>query len=479
MDIKRIFASAIARRLAYLLAAALLAWLGLGEAKAQSCTTNTCTYTSEGAAFSGCMSQASAAASLVLANGMRHGNPKCVLQSANARFRCEIDRYNVNGSLNLQGAGCNVANQFEWHLFPPEQSCSSRPAYIGPPPVSTVQSRPRQGALSCINGCEAAMFNNGDGTWTGRFDGSGKACTVQTLEQACQFMQGFHWNGWNQTCEPTEPECSENQVKDAVTGLCKDACPEGMITNQAGQCEPKKDECPAGNIRSPEGACLPGEGQCAAGEARRENGTCGKDADGDGVADDDDDNPDNDPKPSFAGGDSCNVPPSCSGDVIMCGMARIQWRIECNTRKPKNVTGGSCGAMPVCVGDNCDALEYSQLLMQWRTACALEKMDSDAGGETGIKDHMTALKQAEVNALRSLPASDGHEGVDPNSMFHTFDNSGFNPNLFGGGASQCPTGWTMGGRTFDVPPQFWTIATFIGWLFVAAAYVWLALELGK
>ncbi len=347
--------------------------------------------------------------------------------------------------------------------------------------MSTVVAQPRQGAISCINGCAAVMYNNGDGTWTGKYD-SGVSCTVATLEEHCATVPGNHWNKWNQTCEPNEQQCGQNQAKDPLSGACKDACPEGMMLNQDGQCSPSKPECPAGQIKSPEGGCMPGEGQCAAGEARRENGTCGKDSDGDGQADEDDDNPDNDPdKTSFSGGDNCSAPPMCSGDAIMCGMARIQWRIDCNTRKTKNVSGGSCAAMPVCVGDNCDAVEYSQLIMQWRSACALEKLSvpGGGGGETGIKDHMTALKQAEVNALRGLPTSDGHEGVDPNSMFHTFDNSGFNPNLFGGGASQCPTGWTIGGKTFDVPPQFWTIATFIGWLFVAAAYVWLALELGK
>lgn len=329
------------------------------------------------------------------------------------------------------------------------------------------------------------MFNNGDGTWTGYYSASGNACTNATLQEACGTMSGMHWNAWNQTCEPKEPECTANQVKDSVTGLCKDTCPAGMVVNQNGQCDPEPDTCPAGHIRSPEGACLPGEGQCAAGEAPRQNGTCGRDSDGDGQADEDDDNPDNDPdKPSFSGGDNCDNPPSCSGDVIMCGQARIQWRIECNTRKDRKITGGACGAVPLCVGKNCDALEYSSLLMQWRTTCAIEKLSITGGvgggGETGIKAHMTAMKQAEVDGLRGLGTNDGHGDVDADGIFHTFDNSSFNPNLFGGApGGQCPTSWNIKGKHIELPAGWWGVVGFISWLMVACAYLWIAFKLGS
>lgn len=481
MDIKRIFVHAFVRRVAYALAAVVVGWLVSSAARAQSL--GQIMYPDEGQAYAGCMAEAASVFPVPTGNA----NIERVLCNTNGGCRKSGTTFNAWYMNREKSSGATGGCAQDWmgrlhqHSYSGTNTCAARQPYVGPPPMSTVTAYPRQGAISCINGCAAVMFNNGDGTWTGQY-GGGVSCTAQTLEQNCASMAGHHWNKWNQTCEPNEPQCDENQAKDPLSGACKDACPEGMLLNQDGQCSPSKPECPAGQIKSPEGACLPGEGQCAAGEARRENGTCGKDSDGDGQADEDDDNPDNDPdKTSFSGGDNCNAPPMCSGDAIMCGMARIQWRIDCNTRKTKNVSGGSCAAMPVCVGDNCDAVEYSQLLMQWRSACALEKLSvpGGGGGETGIKDHMTALKQAEVNALRGLPTSDGHEGVDPNSMFHTFDNSGFNPNLFGGGASQCPTGWTMGGMTFDVPPMFWTIATFIGWLFVAAAYVWLALELGR
>lgn len=147
-----------------------------------------------------------------------------------------------------------------------------------------------------------------------------------------------------------------------------------MVEDANGLCKPKGNECPAGQIKSPDGSCLPGDGQCAEGEVRGKDGTCKKDSDDDGEPDEGEDDG------KFSGGDDCNAPPQCSGDNIMCGQARIQWRIDCNTRKNRNVSGGTCGAMPICTGEKCDALEYSSLLQQWRTACHLETLLGRQGG---------------------------------------------------------------------------------------------------
>jgi len=32
---------------------------------------------------------------------------------------------------------------------------------------------------------------------------------------------------------------------------------------------------------------------------------------------------------SFSGGGNCNTPPACSGDTVMCGVARTQWATTC------------------------------------------------------------------------------------------------------------------------------------------------------
>lgn len=428
MNIGRIFVSAVVRRVAYVLVALLLAWLGLGPARAQ--TTN---YPDMGAAYAACRAAwaGGAARCETSTRRLRPGSETCPHFGANtvgnyeSRVQCE----NKNGTGNYVTQTLGTMTH--------SSSCQQRPNYLGSPPVSTLQSRPREGSISCINSCEAALFNNGDGTWTGYYSSGGGVCTNATLQQNCQSMAGMHWNGWNQTCEPNETECPANKIKDAVTGTCKDACPAGMIVNSEGQCSEEKDSCPAGQIKSPAGGCLPGEGQCAAGEAKRPDGTCGKDADGDGVADDDDDDPENDSeKNTFAGGENCDVPPSCSGDPIMCGQSRIQWRIDCNTRKNRSISGGGCAAMPICTGKNCDAMEYSQLLLQWRTACALEKAGGSTGGGTGNSDaNIAAIKDAVTGTSQGDPGGEGN----PQDGWQGGDGEGFEPDQGGyGWSSSCP-----------------------------------------
>lgn len=459
MNLWRIFANAIVRRVVYVLVAMALAWLGLGTARAQDVQ-----FPDQGAAYAECMADFAsirgqypgATGSNLSYNCAQGKPPRCFNNGATTTcwYVCAIDSPNPTGSFQRDCRTRANSAPTTRYVYGGAQSCASRQPYIGPPPMSTVNAYPRQGALSCINGCEAAMFNNGDGTWTGRYDGSGKACSVQTLEQACQFMTGFHWNKWNQTCEPTEQQCDDNQAKDPLSGACKDACPEGMKLNQEGQCSPAAPECPAGNVKSPQGDCLPGEGQCAAGEARRENGTCGKDSDGDGKADEDDDDPSNDPdKESASGGDTCNAPPSCSGSAIACMQVKIQWRIDCNTRRNKNVAGGGCAAMPVCTGDNCDAVEYSQLLMQWRTACALEKMAGEGGSSGGDAD-LAAIK----NALTGSNQGDAGPVGNPADAWAEGSGEEFNPDTSGyGWGGSCPSipPVSVFGQTinFDIGPM--------------------------
>ncbi|WP_454261604.1 virulence factor TspB C-terminal domain-related protein [Pseudoxanthomonas mexicana] len=254
-------------------------------------------------------------------------------------------------------------------------------------------------------------------------------------------------------CQPIEQECAANQTKNPTTGNCENACPSGMVADADGLCKPSTDDCPAGNVRAPSGECLPGEGQCAAGEARRPNGTCGRDSDGDGQADEDDEDPENDPdRETASGGDTCSAPPSCSGGPIDCLQAKIQWRIDCNTRHKVNVTGGACGAMPVCVGENCKAMEYAQLLQQWKAACALEKLaNADGGGEGGDNSDLIALLtgpgsiNGEHGDTGGMPGGDGPfqwgEGEE-----HEPDTAGF------GYGSSCPSppSFTVGGRTISI-----------------------------
>lgn len=312
-----------------------------------------------------------------------------------------------------------------------QEPCSGRP--------STVQTfLPLSGSKQCFNGCVVSYMQNGDDETSTRSYG-GAMCGNDQFKQECG--AGFFWNSYMGVCQPVQPDCPEGQVEQG--GQCKpeNSCPDGMVAvpgstpgaiqQGALHCKPAESECPPGNIKSPTGQCLPGDGQCAAGEARRKDGTCGRDSDNDGTADDDDEDPENDSdKDTFSGGDSCTAPPSCNGSPIMCGQARIQWRIDCNTRKNHNVSGGSCTQVPLCTGEKCSAMEYASLLQQWRTTCAVEKLaDSQGDGENG---------QPEWTKV----TGDGTEGAgqEPDGPHRTrslglgmLDSSGF----LGGGS--CPT----------------------------------------
>lgn len=134
----------------------------------------------------------------------------------------------------------------------------------------------------------------------------------------------------------------------------------------AGKCTPD-GACPTGKIKAPDGSCI--DEQCPEGQVKASDGTCKKDDDGDGEPNEGEDTG------KFSGGDDCKNPPQCSGDNILCGQARIQWRIDCNTRRASSVNGGNgCGMgdVPICAGEHCDPLEYSGLLQAWRTRCAIE-----------------------------------------------------------------------------------------------------------
>lgn len=288
-------------------------------------------------------------------------------------------------------------------------------------------------------------------------DYTGNVCNPDTERQDCNAKNPggsspptHVWNAALRVCQPVDIQCPEGHSP--IGGVCtlNDSCPVGFVLAHNGACKKSDDECPPGNIKSPSGQCLPGEGQCAQGEARRPNGTCGKDDDGDGKSDDDDDNPNNDStKETFAGGDTCNAPPSCSGSPILCGQARIQWRIECNTRKNRNISGGACGSAPVCTGEKCDAMEYSQLIMQWRTACALEKQSGDAvvGGQPDW---------TKVTGDGTDGAGNDPEGPLKSKSFNPgerLDSGGF----FSGGGT-CPQLGTLNlpfGKTFDMDSVPW------------------------
>lgn len=318
--------------------------------------------------------------------------------------------------------GCSPGQEFNLLRGICQESCSSRPQKI----VDYKQMIP-SGSYACIDGCEARIAPSADGGYFQTFVG-GTTSHCGVLPSDCsKFGAGYGMNFGTSMCQPPFDECASNQVKDPVSGICTDGCEPGKIMDASGVCKPPVDECPPGNIKSPSGGCLPGDGQCAAGEARGKDGTCKRDADGDGKPDAGEDEGNTDE--TFSGGDSCNAPPACSGSPIMCGQARIQWRIDCNTRKNRNVSGGACSAVPLCTGEKCDAMEYSSLLMQWRTACAMEKLagKGDGGGDDGQP------AWTRVDGMNQNPGAGEGAGDTPTVGEKQFSTDDLDQSGFGGG----------------------------------------------
>lgn len=309
-------------------------------------------------------------------------------------------------------------------------TCSSRPEFTESQ-QSTTGFVPN-GSIGCNDGCLYAHYNNVDGTASGTFLGDSSSFHCVVVPTNCEDSgPGYYMNYGSGMCQPPVQDCKDNQTKDPKTGQCNDTCPSGMALQPDGQCKPSKNTCPAGQVKAPDGSCI--NDSCPAGKTRGADGTCKKDGDSDKDEGDED--------KYFSGGDDCSMPPSCSGDPILCGQARIQWRIDCNTRKNINVSGGSCDAMPVCTGDKCDALEYSQLLMQWRSTCALEKLAGEKNGEgEGEQPGWT-----KVDGMNQDPASGSNGSDNPHLETRTLSTSDLDTGGWLGGAGSCPAIMSAGG----------------------------------
>lgn len=284
------------------------------------------------------------------------------------------------------GQSCSRGGTVGTRSFYFTKLCADESSYTGVGPWSSIGGSARSGSVGCRNGCDGIWGKNADATFT--WSATGGICP-EDKKKSCEALgSNWYWNAVLNVCEPSDGECPGGGKPNSLGQCAPEPCPNGMAQQADGTCKKKDNECPAGQVRSPDGKCLPGDGQCAAGEVRGPDGTCKKDGDGDGKPDEPGEND------SFSGGDDCSSPPSCSGSPIMCGQARIQWRIDCNTRKNRNIAGGLCNSMPICTGEKCDAMEYAGLLMQWRSACALEKMAGKSDGGGGENADVKAIRDA-------------------------------------------------------------------------------------
>ncbi|WP_414607848.1 virulence factor TspB C-terminal domain-related protein [Stenotrophomonas sp. FR010] len=419
---------------AFLLALAATLFLYAEPARA------TVWYPDEGAAYAGCMALAASTPT-----DTSYGAGTCTRLGTNM-FNCQQP---FIGSGSTGPRGCGLAfdpYKDSNHGFPEGKDCASRPDWNGPYPYLN-GGKPKNGSVTCNAGCKQAWYSTGDGYFNGKYTSDPGICSNYDEDKCNAQFPGYHWNAGMSACEPDDGKCKDGGKQNSLGQCAPEPCPDGMAQQSDGTCKKKDNECPAGQVRSPDGKCLPGDGQCASGEVRGPDGTCKKDGDGDGKPDEPGD------KDSFSGGDDCNSPPSCSGSPIMCGQARIQWRIECNTRRNRNIAGGLCSTMPVCTGEKCDAMEYAGLLMQWRSACALEKMASNTGSGGGdadvkaIRDALTGTGGS-VTTPADRPASDVWS---PSSGQPTRpDASGYG---WGRGCPQPPAIEVMGQTiAFDITP---------------------------
>lgn len=454
--------------------AAILSMLGIGKAHAADCNTGSDACTLEQAIAASQQHYDNADYTCKKSPDLQvtfidptRGNVTVAFQWGHSAGQCEN---NTTTGQRIFTSGCPAPTEWNETTKTCGQSCASKPPF-------TSGFTPPNGSIRCANDCDVVYFYNGDGTSTS-FP-TGATCKNEDAPDECAFMDGYYWHSTLNVCAPIEPEdCEPGQ--EGKEGVCRkpDDCPAGMIEDENGLCKTEDAECPAGNIKSPDGACLPGEGQCAAGEVRGADGTCKKDGDGDGEEDPQDKNDKNENE--FSGGDSCNSPPSCSGDPIMCGQARIQWRIDCNTRKNVNIAGGHCAAVPICTGEKCDAMQYASLLQQWRTACHLEKLlgkgtegmkgAGDANGN-GIPDEMEATISHSDNAGEPGVTNDNGEG-----MWSNLDRTGF---LGGGGSCPGLPVFELNGYTFNLSESPCEQGALLGNLFFLSALLAAAVIVGR
>lgn len=417
-------------------------------------------YENQPAALAGCQAEASAAVAAARANRYVTGKTRCVLQDgateSNGRYRCEFEVSDRKDLSSPYFIGCVNASREDWHGWtkpcPADQpwdertktctkACSANDPQIWSGAAS--DGLPVYTRCRVEDGRACEYFFSRDPAGPGHIGTPvGASCDVQEYECAEGWEHGVGpvSSFASQICVPKN-ECPEGQTM--VRGECKikeDECPRGKVPDAEGKCVVERNECPSGQVKGPDGSCVDDpKAQCPAGKVKGADGTCKSDADGDGNADEDDPN-----NKSFSGGDDCNVPPACSGDPIACGQARIQWRIECNTRKNRNISGGSCDAMPVCAGEKCDAMEYAQLLQTWRTACAVEKLKMSGpagdGNKNGVPDVMEQGVDEGANESAQVREDDG------SGLMGMVDQGGF---AAGGGCPGLPP-LQVGGMSLDL-----------------------------
>lgn len=389
--------------------------------------------------------------------GSAHANARISAQATapvglTACFRLKEDRGQFWRVHYGSGSGCGLNGASRDYLK--ANTCSIRASY------STL-FMPPGGSTQCRDGCEArytSMGADSEGRDHSRVDYTGTFCNGDAQKSDCKAKNPASpappvvvWNAALGVCQPVTIECAPGHA--FIDGACSvdEGCAVGFILNAQDICVKGPNDCPAGEVKGPDGACLNSDdaNKCKAGEAKSKDGTCKKDSDNDGTVDEEEDG-DNTDGTKFSGGDGCNVPPTCSGDNILCGQARIQWRIDCNTRRTAGIAGGSCAAVPTCVGEKCKPIEYASLVQQWKTACELEKLNAKSAGATPGPDTATpGTPDYDIEqSTKDAAGADGDRGEDGTGPDGVFTDESKNNNGAGG-----PPGGTEGGSAGELDDE--------------------------
>lgn len=330
MNFRRILANAVARRVAFVLVAAVFAWLGIGSARAQQCGLPTpiqaaaaagsaSTYSDEGTAYAACNSTVNAyytqGGGIINVLAVYTCEKNASSNSFIARFRSTGDRLNSSAgcaALTTVAPGTYTANAGGWNYT---ALCAARPDQYGW--TNTM------GGDVCHQGCRYSHQLEVGAPGGFSFYATGARCTEAEVP-------------------PPQPDADGDGVPDIDDAFPND----------------------------------PNESV---------------DSDGDGIGDNADVAPDdetngedegegNETDNSASGGGDCNAPPSCKGDGIACNTNFQVWKLRCQGTAHGSVTGNvqDCNQTVTVVSP--DPIANAQLLALRKIAC------KDGDGGTGSGD---------------------------------------------------------------------------------------------
>lgn len=347
----RIFANAIARRVAYVVVAIALAWCGIGRAEAAVCGVPTRaelaasagsgqTYTYEGLARAACHGFGPEYVEIISGqNVIFEANGTCTPSgTGNRRFThgatyvgrfsstCERLGPSGNYSSSQQGwlwtdAGCPLGTQWNEAL----KQCLA-PCDLNAPPL------PEGSGYIPSNGNLGFPANDPNG------------CPITTCSNSCEYAQPSsatmryvvidgtaHCNvaGWN----PTGQNCIAGVGGSGPAPGSTPTDSDGDGTSDGNDSAPNNPGQGGGGDENGEGQAEDGSGTCG-GDGQP---TCGSPGTGSGNGN------------TSGGGHDCNTPPSSTGDAILAQIAYQTWATRCaitgmGNAGPGNGTGNGDGS---------------------------------------------------------------------------------------------------------------------------------------